>query len=133
MVRYRVSCQGGNDLYFDCIGTAAPYKVYLSENSINFGEIKIGNTASRLLTIHNDSELPTSFQFYSDQGNIFSLSRTRGVVPNKGLERIIVNFKPRNTICYYERIFVVSRNHQVLVLDLIGTCYDLLIKPIPLQ
>jgi hypothetical protein len=66
VVRYKISCQGGNDLFFDCNGTAAPYKVYLSDYSINFGEIKIGNTASRLLTIHNDSELPTTYQLFAD-------------------------------------------------------------------
>ena len=43
VVRFKVSCQGGNDLFFDCSGTAAPFKIYLSDDSINFNEIKIGN------------------------------------------------------------------------------------------
>lgn len=133
VIRYKVNCSGGNDLFFECSGTASPFKVYLSEMSINFGEIKIGNTSSKLLTVHNDSELATSYQFYCDKGNIFSFSKTRGTVPVKGMERIIINFNPSHTINYYERVYCVTRNHQILYVDLIGTCYDLLIKPIPLQ
>ncbi len=34
---------------------------------------------------------------------------------------------------YYERIFCIVRNHEVLYVDLIGTCYDILTKPIPLM
>jgi hypothetical protein len=64
---------------------------------------------------------------------VFSFSKTRGVLPPKGIDRVIINFTPRNTICYYERIFMVCRNHSILYVDLLGTCYDLLIKPIPLQ
>jgi hypothetical protein len=56
VVRFKIQCVGGNDLFFECSATASPFKVYLSEVSINFGEIKIGNQASKLLTIHNDSE-----------------------------------------------------------------------------
>ena len=37
-----------------------------------------------------------------------------------------------HTICYYERIYCLVRNHSLLYVDLIGTCYDLLIQPIPL-
>ena len=33
---------------------------------------------------------------------------------------------------YYERIFCIVKNHSVLYVDLIGTCYDILTKPIPL-
>ena len=33
---------------------------------------------------------------------------------------------------YYERVFCVVRNHSVLFVDLIGTCYDILTKPIPI-
>jgi hypothetical protein len=34
---------------------------------------------------------------------------------------------------YYERIFCIVRNHSILYVDLIGTCYDILTKPIPLM
>ena len=58
-------------MFFECSGTASPYKIYLSEISINFGEIKIGNTSSKLLTIHNDSELSTTYELYCEKNSIF--------------------------------------------------------------
>jgi hypothetical protein len=40
--------------------------------------------------------------------------------------------RPRNTISYYERVYCLVKDHLLLFVDLIGTCYDLLIKPVPL-
>ena len=34
---------------------------------------------------------------------------------------------------YYERVFCVVRNHVCLYVDLIGTCFDILEKPMPLM
>lgn len=47
--------------------------------------------------------------------------------------RIIITFNPPRTGNYYERVFCMVRNHKVLYVDLIGTCYDILTKPIPLS
>lgn len=33
---------------------------------------------------------------------------------------------------YHQRVYCIIRNHQLLYVDLIGTCYDLLIRPLPL-
>lgn len=129
---YKVTIPGGNEIVFACTGTAVGYDVQLSANSINFGEIKIGNETSRLLTIHNNSDLPISFEFHNDPNNIFGFQRTKGTINAKSYERIIIQFAPKHTICYYERVFCIVRNHKLLYVDLLGTCYDLLIKPLPL-
>lgn len=84
------------------------------------------------MTIHNDSDLPVVFEFYNDKHNIFGLNRTKGRIKPRSHERIIINFHPNHTICYYERIFCIVRNHTLLYVDLLGTCYDLLIKPLPI-
>ena len=100
--------------------------------------------------------MPTTFQFTNDPNNIFGLSAVRGTVKPKSNARIIVYFRPRHTICYYERVrrripafvrhfsgrkliffllnqmFCIVRNHSLFPVDLLGTCYDLLIKPLPL-
>ena len=48
-------------------------------------------------------------------------------------QRIVVNFSPKTTGNYYERIFCVVRNHKVLYVDLMGSCFDILTKPVPLM
>ena len=49
----------------ECLGTGMTFNVFLSDMNINFGEIRLGKTTSRLLTINNDSDLPTSFEFFN--------------------------------------------------------------------
>lgn len=45
----------------------------------------------------------------------------------------MVNFGPKRTGNYYERVFCIIKNHKVLFVDLMGTCFDILTKPIPLM
>jgi hypothetical protein len=63
---------------------------------------------------------------------MFSFSQTEGTVKPFSFARIIVTFVPPKTGNFYERIFCMVRNHQVLHVDLMGTCFDILTKPIPL-
>ena len=58
---------------------------------------------------------------------------TEGIVKPHASQRIIITFSPQRTGNYYERIFCLIKNHKVLFVDLIGTCYDILTKPIPLS
>ena len=55
------------------------------------------------------------------------------MVKKNSASRIIITFNPPRTGNYYERVFCTVRNHKVLYVDLIGTCYDILTKPIPLS
>lgn len=80
----------------------------------------------------NSSDLPTSFQFITDKSNLFSFSVTEGIVKPMSSVRVIINFKPAKTGNYYERVFCMVKNHKVLFVDLVGTCFDVLTKPIPL-
>lgn len=82
--------------------------------------------------MENSSDLPTTFQFITDKSNVFSFSSTYGVAKKKSSFRIIINFTPQRTGNYYERVFCMVKNHKVLYVDLIGTCYDILTKPVPL-
>ena len=56
-----------------------------------------------------------------------------GIVKPHSSQRIIITFSPERTGNYYERIFCLIKNHKVLFVDLVGTCYDILTKPIPLS
>ena len=130
---YVVKVNGGNEERFTCTGSAIGMNVYLSSKSINFGEISQESSTNRLLNIVNDSDSPAHYQFLCDKKNIFSFSKVEGVVPPKSSERIIILFRPNQTVNYYERIFCMVRNHKVLYVDLLGTCFDILTKPLPLM
>ena len=133
IAHWRITIPGeDNCIDFCAIGEAEGIDVYLDIESINFGEIKVGNTKSRLLKLHNESELEAKYQFFNDQNNIFGISSVVGTVKPKSHVRIIVSFNPNSTICYYERVYCAVLNHKIIYVDLLGTCYDLLFKPLPI-
>ena len=68
-----------------------------------------------------------------DRKNLFSFSKLEGTVAAHSSQRIIITFLPLETVNYYERIFCIVKNHKILYLDLIGTSYDILSKPLPLM
>ena len=116
-----------------CVGHSSKFNVYFQQNSLNFGEIKLDSSSAKVLTIINNSEMETEFEFYTDSNNIFTFSEKRGTLPKNSYKKIIIEFRPQNTIAYYERVYCLVRNHNLCYVDLIGTCYDLLIRPLPLM
>jgi hypothetical protein len=131
--QYQILVEGGNALKFSCMGEGLGNEVSFSTNSIHFGEVQQDSTTNRLLNIINDSDQSTTFQIYSDKTNIFAFSKTEGTVKAKSQVRIIIEFYPQKSTNYYERVFCVVRNHQILYVDLIGACYDIDVKPMPLM
>ena len=107
--------------------------MHLNAKTINFGEVSIGKRNTRLLNVENYSPLPTKFQFYVDPNNMFSFDRTCGIVPPNSSVRIIINFSPSRTNIYYERAYCIVKNHSILYVDLLGTCSDILTKPMPIM
>jgi hypothetical protein len=124
---------GGNECNFNAKGEAQGFDVALSTNSVHFGEVAVDNSTNRLINVQNNNDMPCTFQFVTDKNNMFSFSQTEGVVKPFSFARIIVTFVPPKTGNFYERIFCMVRNHQVLYVDLMGTCFDILTKPIPLM
>jgi hypothetical protein len=132
-VYFSVVSAGGNTLSFHAKGIAKGFDVDLSVKSLHFGEVNIDTETNRILQVVNNSDLPTQFQFSTDPNNMFSFSQTVGTVKPHSATRIVVNFGPKRTGNYYERVFCVVRGHKVLYVDLIGTCFDILTKPVPLM
>ena len=127
-----MSSHAGNELSIDCKGKAIGYDVELSSKTVNFGEVQVDGSTNRLLNVINSSDLPTTFQFITDPNNVFSFSVTTGTVKPMSSVRVIITFNPTRTGNTYERIFCMVKNHKVLYVDLMGTCFDILTKPIPL-
>ena len=65
----------------------------LSSNSIHFGEVQHLSSTNRLLTVHNNSDLPISFQFLTDRFNVFGFVNTEGVIKAHSFVRVKINFQ----------------------------------------
>lgn len=92
--KYNISILGGNNLNLSCMGQSLVNDVCLSSKSIHFGEVQLESTTNRLLNVVNDSDQPTTFQFYSDKTNIFAFSKTEGIIKPHSTARIIIEFYP---------------------------------------
>ena len=130
---FEIQCQGGNKIEVQCFGRASSIDAKLSSRLVNFGSIRLNSNTNRMVTLHNHTDANCSFEVVIDNAGIFSVQESTGVIKPKAYSRLLFVFTPQKTINYYQRVYILIRNHLVLYLDLIGNCFDLLIKPTPIN
>ena len=130
---YIIKAESGNSQRFAVLGSGVGLQVSLSSRVCNFGEVKALNSTSRLVTLENNSEVHCSYKFFTDPSSVFQFKKTEGTINAKSNTRLVIYFKPKETVSYYSRVFCIVKNHMVLFIDLIGTCYDILQRPLPLS
>ena len=107
---YEIRTLGGNTLKFSLTGGCTPLKVFVNCKYVNFNTVELGNS---MFTI--------------------SEKETQGTIrPHTNL-RINITFKPNQTSLFYERVYIISKNHSIFPLDLYGSCHDLLNKTLLLN
>lgn len=89
-----------------CSGMSKGINIKASSSFVNFGEVKLGSTTNRMLTIQNDSDITGVFEVVVDDTNIFSAEDTTGVIKPKSYARVLLHFRPQKTINYYQRIYI---------------------------
>ena len=87
---FTLVCTNGNQLPINLRGNAKRFNVYFNTSSINFGEVKLENTSTKVLTISNDSELETDFEFYTDSNNIFLFNDIKGTLGRNSTKKIVI-------------------------------------------
>ncbi|CAM9831384.1 unnamed protein product, partial [Ectocarpus sp. 12 AP-2014] len=139
---YEVVTVGGNKVEVGIQGRAVGCSVRLEKkedpfargcgvpDSVNFREVKVGVTTTRVINLYNESSTPCRYCFVIQQGDssIFHFSHTRGIIPSAGSEhpgeaQVTLTFTPTKPINYYRRVFCLLENQQPLVLDAMGTAY----------
>lgn len=130
---FSIDCKGGNSIEIQCVGKALAVEAKLSSKLVDFGSIRLNSSTNRMVTLHNNSDTNCSFEVIIDNTGIFSVKENVGVIKPKSYARLLFIFTPQKTINYYQRVYVMIRNHLALYMDLLGNCYDLLIKPPPLS
>jgi hypothetical protein len=129
---YEIVCSGGNTIQVQCVGKSSPVDVRISSRFINFGSIRSNSSTNRMATLTNLSDSPCTYEVLMEKDNVFTIKESIGVIKPKSHGRLLFIFSPQKTINYYQRVFIVVRNHAILQVDLLGNCFDLLIKPTPL-
>ena len=128
---YEIRTIGGNVVKFSLTGGCTPLKIFLNAKHINFNTIELGSSVTKLIRIYNESDLETDYQILHTNGSsVFSIKENeiQGTIrPHTNL-RVNITFKPNQTSLFYERVYILARNHAVFPLDLYGSCHDLLNK-----
>jgi hypothetical protein len=86
------------------------------EDSLNFNDVELGESSTRVMFFKNNSNMSTRFYFLADADGVFSFDRTHGLIPARMECFVQVTFKPKYPINYYRRMFVlieseVNRTH----------------------
>jgi hypothetical protein len=129
---YVLTTESGNSQQFGCIGYSLGVDVFFSSKVCNFGEVRGDTSTSRQVTLHNQSTVPVSYSLYTDHSGAFRFKRLTGSVNSKSTVKFLVYFSPMEPLSYYQRVFCVVRDHTLLYLDLFGSSYDILSRPMPL-
>ena len=133
---YEIRTIGGNVVKFSLTGGCTPLKIFLSTKHINFNTIELGSSVTKLIRIYNESDLETDYQILHTNGSsVFFIKENeiQGTIrPHTNL-RVNITFKPNQTSLFYERVYILARNHSIFPLDIYGSCHDLLNKTLLLN
>lgn len=130
---YILNTESGNSQHFGCIGFSLGVDVFFSSKVCNFGEVRSDTSTSRQVTLHNQSSVPVTYSLYTDRSGPFRFKRLVGSVNAKSTVKFLVYFNPKEPLSYYQRVFCAVRDHTLLYLDLFGSAYDILSRPMPLS
>jgi hypothetical protein len=125
---FEVKTIGGNKNRFLCSGNSLALTSHISAKNVNFNSMELTSTTTKLIRLYNDSDVPTTYQFFYHNDGPFFIQDLQGTIEARSNVRVNISFKPLETIIYYERVFCLVKNHFLYALDLYGSCHDLLHK-----
>jgi hypothetical protein len=118
--RFAVVTPGGNRAPLRVRGKAEGPRVTLSARVLDFGSVRAGQEASKVVYIENASEVAAAYEFRDDGGGVFELSQPRGVVGPRSAGHTRVTFAPGLAANYWRRLVCVF---QVGVTPFLKWCH----------
>jgi hypothetical protein len=112
--------EGGNKLGLTCKGTAVAPQLRLSARVFAFGSVRSGSTPSKTLYLENSSALPVHYQFLTEPGGAFTLTRPHGVIRPHSMAHTGVKFCGSAPGNFWQRIVCLVK---VRLLHLPGGCW----------
>ncbi len=112
---FEVKTLGGNRNRFLCSGNSLALSTHITAKNVNFNSVELTGTMTKLIRLYNDSDVPTTYQFFHNNDGPFFIHEPQGVIEARSNVRVNVSFKPLETIIYYDRIFCIVKNHFLYV------------------
>ncbi|TMW64193.1 hypothetical protein Poli38472_012815 [Pythium oligandrum] len=141
--RFKIITPGGNQELITCRGrgvgpVVSVWKKDLKANfartrSVNFRDVAIGKTTSRVLTLRNESPIEVFFHVDCQDRGVFLFDKVNGkIAPFLDLN-VTVTFTPTRTGNYHRRFFILVQNQSAIYVDILATAYDDSVRPSPFQ
>jgi cilia- and flagella-associated protein 65 len=93
-------------------------------NCFDFGDVEIGQSATKTLYLRNDSDEDVTYDIQSESQGIFRImSAKRGKIGAMSSTTIQLVFDPKHAMNYYRRIFVLLSSNHPFFYDCFGTAY----------
>ena len=142
--RYTFRTPGGCQTMLACQGTSMPSLVTAYKdmgsgpsltgsisfpegspaNAINFRDVEIGKTETRIMFLKNDSNKDATFNILCGATGIFQVSPLQGTVPALSQAfPVKFTFSPPRPINYCRRVFVLLGDNAPLFYDIMGSGY----------
>jgi cilia- and flagella-associated protein 65 len=90
-------------------------------NSLNFRDIEIGFSSTRLFYLRNNSARDTHFSIDGDEESVFRMQPRQGRIPAGSEIAVKLLFQPKLPINYYKRFFILISDALPLFYDCMGT------------
>jgi hypothetical protein len=144
----RVTTPGGTATIVKCSARTIGPKVSISRKdrrtsgvdsqkrrplSIQFGDVKVGDDHSNVITLTNHSRAPALFDLECEDSGVFFFNETKGTIPALLYKSLVVVFKPPFAGNFYRRVPCMLLDSSPVYVDLIGTAYDEKQRPNPLR
>ena len=120
--RYLVSTPGGNRVPLCVRGAGGGPGVALSARALDFGSVRLGQAASKVVYLENTSEVAAAYEIRDEGGGVFELSRPRGVVPPKSVAHTRVAFAPGTAANFWRRLVCIVKVREGLVVAATRGC-----------
>jgi hypothetical protein len=93
-------------------------------NSLNFRDVEIGHSETRILMIKNSSNKDVHFSVVADQDGTFKMKPRQGVIKASGPPfAVVISFSPHEPINYYRRVWITTSDRMPLFYDAMGSGY----------
>ena len=101
-------------------------------NSVQFGDVEVGKTVTKVVIVQNNSALPCTFHFQAEDKGLFNFSHVSGIAPARLETAIKVTFRPEYAGNFVRRIYCLLENGPTQYVDFIGTAFSENGRPQPI-
>lgn len=90
--------------------------VELSASKIDFGDVEVGTTTVKSITVSNRSPCPTYYQFEMADEGFLSSDKRQGFLDAFASVMVPIRFSPLSPMVYYKRLYCLLENHDAMVI-----------------